>query len=140
MPKQIHHHVLLRIMAKILLPFIFMFGFYVLFHGKVSPGGGFQGGAICATALILYALIFGVEATENIITDKKLKFIACIGALLYCTIGMASIFLGGKFLEYNAFFSNTHLSQFVGVMGIEIGVQLTVFASLSLIYLKLAKA
>jgi len=132
-------NILLRTIVATLLPFIFMFGWYVLFHGKVSPGGGFQGGAICATALILHALIFGPKKTEQVFSQYALRVIACIGAMIYVATGLVSVAMGGKYLEYNAFFQDSHLAQFVGVMAVEIGVQLTVFAGLTLIFLKLAE-
>lgn len=132
-------NILLRTIIVMLLPFIFMFGFYVLFHGKISPGGGFQGGAICASALILHALIFGANETERYFSQYLLRVIACIGAIIYVATGFASLLMGGKYLEYNAFFEDAHLAQFVGVMTVELGVHLTVFACLSLIFLKLAE-
>ena len=116
-----------------------MFGWYILFHGKVSPGGGFQGGAVCATALILHALIFGADETEKTFSRNTLKFIACLGAFIYTITGFITIAMGGKFLEYNALLADAHTAQFVGVMAIEVGVQLTVFAGLTLIFIKLVE-
>ena len=133
------HNLLLRTIFLLLIPFIFMFGWYVLFHGKVSPGGGFQGGAICATALILHAMIFGAKQTEKIISQYSLRVMTCLGALIFTITGFLSLALGGKYLEYNALLADPHLAQFVGVMTVEIGVQLTVFGGLTLIFLKLAE-
>ena len=56
------HHVILRVVSKMLLPVIIMFGFYTQFHGDFGPGGGFQAGIIIAVGVILYALVFGVPA------------------------------------------------------------------------------
>ena len=52
---------ILRVVAKLLIPFILLFGLYVQFHGDFGPGGGFQAGVIFASAFVLYALIYGVE-------------------------------------------------------------------------------
>lgn len=133
------HNTLLRTIVSFIVPFIFMFGWYILFHGKVSPGGGFQGGAVCATALILHALIFGSDETEKIFSRSLLKFTACLGALIYVGIGFLTMLMGGKFLEYNALALDPYTAQFIGIMGIEIGVQLTVLACLTLIFFKLAE-
>lgn len=133
------HNILLRTIIALLLPFIFMFGWYMLFHGKVSPGGGFQGGAICATAFILHSLFFGAKATENVLSQYALRIIACIGALIFVCAGFLPVLLGGKYLEYNMLFTDIHMAQFVGVMLVETGVQLTVFGGLTLIFLKLAE-
>lgn len=132
------HHILLKIVSSIAIPFIFMFGWYVLFHGKVSPGGGFQGGAICATAFISHAMIFGVEKTKQIISLKAHRIIASAGALIFTLFGIVTLFLGGNFLEYNVLTVDPHLAHFIGVMGVELGVQLTVFSVLTMIFLTLA--
>jgi len=58
-------HVILKVISKLLVPFIALFAFYVQFHGDFGPGGGFQAGVILASAVILYALIFGLEATKK---------------------------------------------------------------------------
>ena len=50
----------LRVVAKLLIPFILLFALYVQFHGDFGPGGGFQAGVIIAAAIIFYALIFGL--------------------------------------------------------------------------------
>lgn len=133
-----NHHILLRVVSSIAIPFIFMFGWYVLFHGKVSPGGGFQGGAICATAFILHGMIFSVENTKKIISLQSLRVIASSGALIFAGFGFLTLLMGGKFLEYNILADDEKLAHFIGVMGVEIGVQLTVFAVLTMIFLTLA--
>ena len=51
---------ILRIVSKLLIPYILLFALYVQFHGDFGPGGGFQAGVIFAAGFILYALVFGV--------------------------------------------------------------------------------
>ncbi len=131
-------HVIIRTIALLLLPLIFLFGFYILFHGEVSPGGGFQGGAIWATAVCLHALVFSVEETRRIFRPVWLKAIACIGGVIYAGVGFLTIFLGGRFLDYNVLADSPHTGQLIGITAIEIGVQLTVFGVLSLIFLRIA--
>ena len=133
------HNLLLRTVSSIAIPFIFLFGLYILFHGKVSPGGGFQGGAIWATALILHSLVYGATETRRIVSPKLLQFVACTGVIIYCGTGLVNIMQGGRFLQYNAMLSNPHSAQFLGVMLVEIGVHLTVFAALSLTYWRLVR-
>jgi multicomponent Na+:H+ antiporter subunit B len=133
------HNLLLRIVATIAIPFIFLFGLYVLFHGKISPGGGFQGGAIWASGLILHSLVFGASETRRIVSAKILQFMACAGVILYSGVGLLMVLMGGRYLQYNMMYSSVHQSQFVGVMLIEVGVHLTVFAALSLIYWRLVR-
>ena len=63
-----HDSLILHIIVRVLMvPFIFLFGMYVLIHGEASPGGGFQAGAIVAAAIILGRLTLGwVQALENV--------------------------------------------------------------------------
>ena len=56
---------LLRISAKIFIPFIMIFAFYVQFHGDFGPGGGFQAGVIFAASIILYTIIFGAKKAQK---------------------------------------------------------------------------
>ena len=125
----------IRSISKLLIPFIFLFGFYVLFHGKVSPGGGFQGGAIWATAYALYGIVFGKE----LFPENTLRITAATGCLIYSGIGFLCIFMGGNFLDYSTLALSQHNGQFIGIMSVEIGVQLTVFGVLSLLFLKLSE-
>jgi multicomponent Na+:H+ antiporter subunit B len=134
-----NNHLLLKTVSVVVIPFIIMFGLYVLAHGKVSPGGGFQSGAIWATAIILHSLVFSVKETKKIISAKALKFIASAGVLIYAATGFYSIFAGGRFLEYNRIAANEHLAQFVGIMTIEVGVHMVVFSVLSLVFWRLVR-
>jgi len=53
------HHLLLRVITKLLVGPIILFALYVQFHGDYSPGGGFQAGVIFAVAFILFGIVFG---------------------------------------------------------------------------------
>ena len=59
------HHLILRVVSKLLIPFILVYALYVQFHGEYGPGGGFQAGAIFASGFVLYALIFGVQTARK---------------------------------------------------------------------------
>ena len=67
------HHLILRVVAKLLIPFILLYALYVQFHGDFGPGGGFQAGVIFASAFVLYALIYGVEKTRQVMPDKVVQ-------------------------------------------------------------------
>ena len=67
------HHRVLRIVSKLLIPFIMLFALYVQFHGDFGPGGGFQAGVIMASAFILYGLIFGLENARDLPGLKDLR-------------------------------------------------------------------
>ena len=65
--------IILRVVAKALIPFILLFALYVQFHGDFGPGGGFQAGVIFAAGLILYGLIFGPMALAESVKPRWIE-------------------------------------------------------------------
>ncbi len=120
-------HLLLRVVSKFLIPLIALFGFYVQFHGDFGPGGGFQAGVILAASVILYALIFGLDAAKKAVPPSVVRILMTIGVLLYGGTGVVTWLLGGEFLNYGAF--NHHdpaHGQHWGILAVELGVLVTV--------------
>jgi len=111
-----------------------MYGLYVQLHGEYSPGGGFQAGVIFASAFILYSLIYGLEYTKKVISLDALRVLSAIGVLLYAGVGVVTLLLGHNFLDYNALSSNPASGQKLGILIIELGVGLTVFSVMLLIF------
>ena len=122
------NHIILRIVAKLLIPFVLLFGLYVQFHGDYGPGGGFQAGVIFAGGFILYALIFGIDTAKQIIHPNLIQFLVAFGVLLYAGTGFASILLGGNFLDYNVLSHDPIHGQHLGILLVELGVGITVAA------------
>ena len=119
-------HLVLRVVAKLLIPMIMLFGLYVQFHGDFGPGGGFQAGVIFAAAFILYALVFGVENAKRVVPPKLVASGVAAGLLLYAGVGVASLFLGGNYLDYGVLAREPAAGQHLGILLIEFGVGLTV--------------
>lgn len=88
------HDVILRHGALILVPFIFVFGAYVLFNGHLSPGGGFSGGTILGAAFILYNLAFGDKSTKKFFNYNINKVIK-ISALTFYALSQSYMFYTG---------------------------------------------
>ena len=90
-------HDLLRVVSLLLLPFMLMFGLYIVFNGDLSPGGGFQGGVVLATAYILVYFISEQKTVElsRLIRVEKILFFALIAAgvlhLLFFSGGLADL-------------------------------------------------
>lgn len=124
----------LKITAKFLIPLIMLFALYVQFHGEYSPGGGFQAGVIFASAIILYGLVFGVEAASAVLPMNFLIRQAAAGVLLYGGVGVVSILLGGEFLNYNLLAADPVSGQHLGIILVELGVGLTVTAVMVIIF------
>ena len=129
------HHRILRVVAKLLIPAILLFALYVQFHGDFGPGGGFQAGVIFAAGIILYALIFGVEQARKVVPPPVAHVLVALGLLLYAGVGVASLLLGGTYLDYDVLASDPVAGQHYGILLIEFGVGTTVAAvMLSIFY------
>ena len=95
---------ILQIVARALLPFIILYGLYVIIFGHVSPGGGFSGGATLGAGLILYRLTFkGQELqSENITGKSRLKQFSNIleheGMKVQAFTGVYTFFIGVIFM------------------------------------------
>ena len=127
-------HSILRIVAKIMIPYILLFALYVQFHGDFGPGGGFQAGVIFAAGFILYGLIFGIENARKVIPAWVTRVLLAIGLLLYGGTGIASFFLGGNFLNYSVLSHNPVSGQHLGILLVELGVGITVSATMMTIF------
>ncbi len=120
------HWIVLRVVAKALVPYILLFGLYVQFHGDFGPGGGFQAGVIVAASFVLYALIFGVEETVAIVPIRVVELGLSAGVLLYGAVGLVAMARGGNFLDYSALMHDAHHGQHWGIFLVELGVGITV--------------
>ncbi len=114
---------LLTILSRVLYPFMLMFGVYIIIHGHLSPGGGFQGGAILATAVLI---------TYYIDPDKITKFslIIFLEKLLFISILIiSSLSLLTKNVLFTNFIpnqtSNTYRSIFLILLNLLIGIKVS---------------
>lgn len=119
-------HIVLRVIAKLLIPFMLLFALYVQFHGDFGPGGGFQAGVIAAAAIIFYGLIYGLPAARRLVPDQVVESMVACGVLLYAGVGLAGILLGGNFLDYFVLAPDPVHGQHRGIMLVEFGVLITV--------------
>jgi multicomponent Na+:H+ antiporter subunit B len=128
------HHLVLRVITKLLIAPILLFALYVQFHGEISPGGGFQAGVIVATAVILYGLVLGLEAVERAVPPSFVQGIMVSGVLIYAGTGLFSIAAGGNFLDYDLLAHDPVHGQHLGITLVELGVLFTVSATMILIF------
>ena len=128
------HHIIPRIVTKLIIPLILIFGLYVQFHGDFGPGGGFQAGVIFAAAFILYGLIYGVEKARKVLPATATRILLALGVLLYAGTGLFGIFMGGNFLDFNVLAATTVGGQHLGILLVEFGVGVTVAATMVTIF------
>ncbi len=131
-------HLILRIVTKMLIPFILLFAFYVQFHGDFGPGGGFQAGVIFASAIFLYVMLFGMTTARRVINQSFIQMIAATGVLLYGSVGVVSLLSGKEFFDYSALSSDPVAGQHLGILLIELGVGLTVASIMIIIFFNFA--
>lgn len=83
-----------------LIPFIQIFGIYVIFHGHLSPGGGFAGGTIIGVSFILYRIVFGKEFTQSKLKFCTLLRFMTIGVFIYGVLKGYIFISGGNDLHF----------------------------------------
>lgn len=115
-------HVILRVISKCLIPLIALYALYVQFHGDYGPGGGFQAGVILAASVILYALIFGLDAAKKAIPPSWVRIGMTLGVLLYGGTGVVTWLLGAEFLNYSVLAHDAAHGQHYGILLVELGV------------------
>jgi multicomponent Na+:H+ antiporter subunit B len=117
----------LRVIGKLMIPFMLLFALYVQFHGDFGPGGGFQAGVIAAAAVILYGVIFGLPVARRVVPDRLVETLMAAGVLLFAGTGLAGLALGGNYLDYFVLAADPVHGQHRGIFWVEAGVLLTVF-------------
>lgn len=127
-------YLILRIVTKMLIPFILLFAFYVQFHGDYGPGGGFQAGVIFAAAIFLYTMLFGMSTARRVINQSLIQLLAAIGVLLYGSVGVVSLLNGRNFFDYSVLATDPVAGQHLGILLIELGVGITVASIMILIF------
>lgn len=90
---------IVKTIANISFPFITIYGLYIIAHGHVTPGGGFQGGAIVATGLALLLVAHGTKWVESKIKEQNLSLFESVGALSFIGLAFFGIVMGGVFFS-----------------------------------------
>ncbi len=90
---------IVRTTADLFYPFCLIFGLYVVLHGHLTPGGGFQGGAVMATgaALLLVSRRY-VDIIQSI-RKNTMKLCEAIGLLMFIVAGLSGLLVGSSFLH-----------------------------------------
>jgi len=91
--------IIVRTIARLLFPFTFLFGLYVVIHGHLTPGGGFPGGVIMAASVLMLILAHGVGRARERVGFSQAEMLESLGGLVIVFIGLLGLFLGVFFLE-----------------------------------------
>ena len=113
---------LIRTGAKILFPLILILGIYVFVHGHLTPGGGFQGGAIIATGFLLMLVTYkGFNTNHNMMV-----WLESIAGLGFVAVGLYGLFTYGSFLKNTGWTGNLNdlvSGGFIPLIYIFIGIK-----------------
>jgi len=109
---------IVRTVTGIIFGFIVVFGFYVVVHGHVTPGGGFQGGVIVASSFALLLVTYGHKKAEEFLNTNVLSFTESTGLVLF--IVLAFLGLGVSFF-YNFLTNSGGLFGHMPVIGVNPG-------------------
>ncbi len=138
-----YRSVVVATVCRVLAPFLQMYSLYVIMHGHSSPGGGFQGGVIMAASFILLVIALGADEVRRRFSQKANDFFSSLGVLLFAGIGLTCLLLGANFLDYSILpFPDVspERARYLGMLGIEIGVGISVMAIMLSIFLNLLGA
>lgn len=86
--------------VRVVAPFVLTLGLFVMFHGANSAGGGFQGGAIAGSVVLMLAFAFGIGPVRDWIHPGVLLGLMVAGVLTFVGVGVVTLAFGGNFLEY----------------------------------------
>lgn len=116
------------VMISMIEPLILIYAFYVLFHGEVSLGGGFQAGALIGMTYLLDTMAIKRDRPIFRLNKFKSAAIAGLGPLIYAITGVISLIGGGLYLEYSKMPFAIHEAELhsIGITSVEIGVTIGV--------------
>lgn len=138
--KKSHDSIIVQTMSRLLIPLAQLFALYVLFFGQYGPGGGFVGGVIWTTSMILTFLVFGLKSPQGRLVEKVLHGEG-VGLIIFVGVGGLCLIGGGEFLNY----ANLELPgldasarRYTGILLAQIGVAVDVAVTGISIVLSLA--
>ncbi len=135
-----YEDVIVKTITRLLIPFIQIYGLYVIAHGHESPGGGFQGGVILGASFILLAVVYGMDEVKKRLPEKLMIAFAAIGVFIYAGTGVLCLLFGGNFLDYSKLPFPVAIAErrALGILSVETGVGITVMAVMVAIMLALS--
>lgn len=129
---------IIRVSARMMVPFIQLFGLYVIVHGHYSPGGGFQGGVLLGASYILLALAFDLKTSLKTFSESMNSILGTTGALIFVGTAVLCALVGGLFLDYSALELLLPLGPIewrsFGIFIVEVGVGLAVMSIMLSLY------
>lgn len=131
-------NLIIRTAVRMLVPFIQLYGLYVIVHGHYSPGGGFQGGVVLGASFILLALAYDLQTSLRFMSERVNAVLGNVGVLIYTGIALLCALLGGLFLDYSALQRIIPLGpvewRSMGIFLVEVGVGIAVMSIMASLF------
>ena len=129
-------NVITDIVTRAMIPVIQLFALYVVFHGHYSPGGGFQGGALIATSILLARMVLGFERSQYLMPSWIGTPLGLAGLALFAGVGLVALPSGGNLLDYGHLPLGlpSDMLRNWGILFVEVGVALAVAGTLVSIF------
>ena len=89
---------IVRTMANQLMLFILVFGLYIIVHGHITPGGGFQGGAVIVSGVVMLLVAFSSQELKKSLSERLLSIVESSAAIIFAVLAFAGI---GTVFFYN---------------------------------------
>lgn len=143
---------IVQTIAGILFPITFIFALYVIVHGHLTPGGGFQGGAIGASAVVMLIVAFGSKKVRDKVSEEGISSFESIGAIIFVITALLGFIMATTFLsnflvdgvifgEIPVWGSNSGILNSGGILPIlNVAVGMKVIGGLSVVVLLMALA
>ncbi len=93
------YDVILRSGGDSLLPFALVYMLYIIFHGHLSPGGGFQGGVLFVAAVLFVYFGHGYDVTAKAVSFNLLHETEGLASVIYVALAMMGIAVGAQFCQ-----------------------------------------
>lgn len=136
--RKVGESLIIQTAVRILVPFIQLFGLYVIVHGHYSPGGGFQGGVVLGASFILLAIAFDLKTSLRRFPERINAVMGNVGVLLYAGTAVLCALLGGFFLDYSVLTRLIPLEpvewRSLGIFIVELGVGLAVMSIMASLF------
>lgn len=119
--------------VKLLAPFVGLFAIYIMLKGHVTPGGGFQGGAILGALFIALTVVLGSERTRMLARPAAMVWLQGAAVISFIAIGTLGAALSSTFLGY----PESHLVTELMMIALEIGIGIGGAAVFAAIFLQM---
>lgn len=142
--QKVGESLIIQTAVRMMVPFVQLFGLYVIVHGHYSPGGGFQGGVILGSSFIILALAFDQETSLRLMSERVNGILGNMGALIFTGVAALCAIMGGLFLDYSALDAIIPIGPIewrsFGIFLVEVGVGLAVMSIMASLFWDLGSA